>query len=143
MPEVILWADTFNNYFHPETSRAALEVLQSAGFHVTVPQGHLCCGRPLYDFGMLDKAKQYLERILSVLSASKSMRAFRSSSWNRAALPYFATNCAICFHWMRAPRNCGARHFFSANFSSTMLPAISRRNFPGKCCCMGTAITNR
>ena len=30
--EVILWADTFNNYFHPETSRAALEVLDDAGF---------------------------------------------------------------------------------------------------------------
>ena len=68
MPEVILWADTFNNYFHPETSRAALEVLQSAGFRVTVPQGHLCCGRPLYDFGLLDRAKQYLERIMSVLT---------------------------------------------------------------------------
>ena len=68
-PEVILWADTFNNYFHPETSRAALEVLQGAGFRVTVPQVHLCCGRPLYDFGMLDKAKQYLERIMTVLSA--------------------------------------------------------------------------
>jgi len=67
-PEVILWADTFNNYFHPETSRAALEVLQDAGFRVTIPQGHLCCGRPLYDFGMLERAKQYLERILSVLA---------------------------------------------------------------------------
>ncbi len=67
--EVILWADTFNNYFCPDTSRAALEVLQSAGFHVTVPQFHLCCGRPLYDFGMLDKAKEYLQRILSALSA--------------------------------------------------------------------------
>ena len=66
---VILWADTFNNYFHPETSKAALEVLQSAGFRVTVPQGHLCCGRPLYDFGMLDKAKEYLERIMSALAA--------------------------------------------------------------------------
>jgi Fe-S oxidoreductase len=65
---VILWADTFNNYFHPETSRAALEVLQSAGFNVAVPQIHLCCGRPLYDFGLLDKAKQYLERILCALS---------------------------------------------------------------------------
>jgi FAD/FMN-containing dehydrogenase/Fe-S oxidoreductase len=65
---VILWADTFNNYFHPETIRAALEVLQSAGFNVAVPQIHLCCGRPLYDFGFLDRAKQYLERILSVMS---------------------------------------------------------------------------
>jgi Fe-S oxidoreductase len=67
--EVILWADTFNNYFHPETSRAALEVLQGAGFNVTVPQIHLCCGRPLYDFGMLDRAKEYLQRIMSALSA--------------------------------------------------------------------------
>ncbi len=67
--DVILWADTFNNYFHPETSRAALEVLQGAGFNIIVPQIHLCCGRPLYDFGLLDKAKQYLERIMSALSA--------------------------------------------------------------------------
>jgi FAD/FMN-containing dehydrogenase/Fe-S oxidoreductase len=67
--DVILWADTFNNYFHPETSRAALEVLQSAGFHVIVPQIHLCCGRPLYDFGLLDRAKQYLERILCAMTA--------------------------------------------------------------------------
>ena len=67
--EVILWADTFNNYFHPETCQAALEVLAGAGFHVRVSGQHLCCGRPLYDFGMLDKAKEYLERILQALSA--------------------------------------------------------------------------
>jgi FAD/FMN-containing dehydrogenase/Fe-S oxidoreductase len=66
--DVILWADTFNNYFHPETSKAALEVLQGAGFNVVVPQIHLCCGRPLYDFGLLDQAKEYLERILGVLT---------------------------------------------------------------------------
>ena len=66
--EVILWADTFNNYFCPETSRAAFEVLHGAGFKVSVPQTHLCCGRPLYDFGMLDKAKEYLQRIMSALS---------------------------------------------------------------------------
>jgi len=65
--DVILWADTFNNYLHPETSRAALQVLQSAGFHVCVPRQHLCCGRPLYDFGMLDEAKQYLLNILEAL----------------------------------------------------------------------------
>jgi FAD/FMN-containing dehydrogenase/Fe-S oxidoreductase len=65
--EVILWADTFNNYFHPDTSRAALEVLRAAGFRVSVPQVHLCCGRPLYDFGLLEEAIQYLERVMSVL----------------------------------------------------------------------------
>ncbi len=65
---VILWPDTFNNYYKPETSQAALEVLTHAGFNVMVPQTHLCCGRPLYDFGMLDKAKQYLQRVLQVLA---------------------------------------------------------------------------
>jgi FAD/FMN-containing dehydrogenase/Fe-S oxidoreductase len=65
--QVILWADTFNNYFHTEASQAALEVLQSAGFAVSIPGNHLCCGRPLYDFGFLDEAKQYLQRILDDL----------------------------------------------------------------------------
>src|SRR5216683_678166 len=65
--EVVLWLDTFNNYFHPETSRAALEVLRRAGFTVRIPRSHLCCGRPLYDFGMIDRAKSYLRRIMQIL----------------------------------------------------------------------------
>jgi FAD/FMN-containing dehydrogenase/Fe-S oxidoreductase len=67
-PDVILWPDTFNNYFKPETSQAAFEVLTHAGFSISVPRNHLCCGRPLYDFGMLDKAKQYLQRVMRVLA---------------------------------------------------------------------------
>lgn len=64
---VILWVDTFNNYFHPAICQAALEVLEAAGFSVSIPRGHLCCGRPLYDFGMLDRAVHYLQRILQAL----------------------------------------------------------------------------
>ncbi len=67
--EAVLWVDTFNNYFHPETSRAALEVLEHAGFTVKCPQEVLCCGRPLYDFGMLTEAKRYLQKVLDVLGA--------------------------------------------------------------------------
>jgi len=67
--EVLLWVDTFNNYFHPDTSRAAMEVLEQAGFAVRCPPDVLCCGRPLYDFGMLREAKQYLKRIMNALSA--------------------------------------------------------------------------
>ena len=66
--EVFLWADTFNNYFHPGTMRAAHEVLTDAGFRVSLPKKHLCCGRPLYDFGMLDTAKDYLLTILDALA---------------------------------------------------------------------------
>ncbi len=67
---VILWADTFNNYFHPRTAQAAFAVLSHAGFNATVPRQHLCCGRPLYDFGMLDRAKQYLQNVMTALAPS-------------------------------------------------------------------------
>jgi FAD/FMN-containing dehydrogenase/Fe-S oxidoreductase len=68
-PRVILWADTFSNYFLPDAAAAATEVLEAAGFEVTVPQRVLCCGRPLYDFGMLDLAKRYLREILTFLES--------------------------------------------------------------------------
>ncbi len=66
-PAVLLWADTFNNYFLPSTAKAAVEVLETAGFRVLVPRAHLCCGRPLYDFGMLDRAERLLLEILDRL----------------------------------------------------------------------------
>jgi FAD/FMN-containing dehydrogenase/Fe-S oxidoreductase len=66
--DVILWIDTFNNYFHPEVSRAALDVLRGAGLNVSIPRRDLCCGRPLYDFGLLGAARSYLQRILRELA---------------------------------------------------------------------------
>ena len=42
-------------------------MLQAAGARVTVPRERLCCGRPLYDFGMLDRAKAYLQRVMDRL----------------------------------------------------------------------------
>jgi len=67
-PPVLLWPDTFNNYFHPATAKAAVEVLEAAGYHVILPQANLCCGRPLYDFGMLGRAEALLLNILDALS---------------------------------------------------------------------------
>jgi FAD/FMN-containing dehydrogenase/Fe-S oxidoreductase len=67
-PPVLLWPDTFNNYFHPGTAKAAVEVLEAAGFRVIVPKAKLCCGRPLYDHGMLDRAQELLLQILDELS---------------------------------------------------------------------------
>jgi Fe-S oxidoreductase len=65
---VMLWPDTWNNYFHPDTLHAAHRVLESAGAAITVPQHHVCCGRPLYDFGFLDAAKSYLSQILDTFA---------------------------------------------------------------------------
>jgi FAD/FMN-containing dehydrogenase/Fe-S oxidoreductase len=66
--QVLLWPDTFTNHFHPEVGIAAVEVLEAAGYRVTVPGGHVCCGRPLYDYGMLRGARRYLERTLRLLA---------------------------------------------------------------------------
>jgi Fe-S oxidoreductase len=64
---VILWPDTWNNHFHPHTSQAAVEVLEDAGYHVIIPNHQICCGRPLYDYGLLDQAKRQLRAILDDL----------------------------------------------------------------------------
>jgi FAD/FMN-containing dehydrogenase/Fe-S oxidoreductase len=66
---VILWPDTFNNHFRPETAIAATRVLEAAGFEVGIPERPLCCGRPLYDWGMLDAAKGLWRRTLETLRA--------------------------------------------------------------------------
>ncbi len=66
-PPVLLWPDTFTNYFEPDVGIAAVQVLESAGFRVTLPGRWVCCGRPLYDYGMLDLARRYLNRTLEVL----------------------------------------------------------------------------
>jgi len=87
--DVILWADTFNNYFMPHTAKAAIDVLQDAGYRVRVPQEHLCCGRPLYDFGMLEEAKQYLRNVL---------RALEPEIAKGTPLVCLEPSCASVFH---------------------------------------------
>jgi FAD/FMN-containing dehydrogenase/Fe-S oxidoreductase len=63
---VLLWLDTWNNYFQPHVLSAARKVLLASGHDVQIPRGPICCGRPLYDFGFLDAARGYLLRILDV-----------------------------------------------------------------------------
>jgi Fe-S oxidoreductase len=63
--EVLLWPDTWNNYFHPPALSAAAKLLDATGHAVRIPGQHICCGRPLYDFGFLDQAREYLLTILN------------------------------------------------------------------------------
>ena len=64
---VMLWPDTFNNYFRPETAIAATHVLERLGYEVVIPQKPLCCGRPLYDWGRIDQAKALWRQTLRTL----------------------------------------------------------------------------
>jgi Fe-S oxidoreductase len=68
-PRVLLWPDTFNNHFHPRTAIDAVHVLERAGCEVVVPARPVCCGRPLYDYGMLEMAKDWLLDVVQALAA--------------------------------------------------------------------------
>jgi FAD/FMN-containing dehydrogenase/Fe-S oxidoreductase len=84
-PPVVLFADTFNNYYLPQTCKAAVEVLEDAGFNVIVPKQDVCCGRPLYDYGFLGMARRWAEDMLVKLrpyiQASIPMVVLEPSCW--------------------------------------------------------------
>ena len=64
---VVLWPDTFTNNFDTGIARAALEVLEAAGFAIEVPRRAVCCGLTWISTGQLDVAKRVLTRTLDVL----------------------------------------------------------------------------
>jgi FAD/FMN-containing dehydrogenase/Fe-S oxidoreductase len=64
---VLLWPDTFTNHFHPEIAVSATELLEGWGYHVEIPRRTLCCGRPLYEFGMLGTAERLWRDTLRTL----------------------------------------------------------------------------
>ncbi len=75
-PDVILFVDTFTNYFEPENAHAALAVLRAAGYVVQVahaaagdarPRQPLCCGRTYLSAGLVDEAKAEARRMLAAL----------------------------------------------------------------------------
>ena len=64
---VLLWPDTFTNSFHPEVGKAAVTVLEHAGFAVEVPSEPVCCGLTWISTGQLRTARRRLKRTLAVL----------------------------------------------------------------------------
>jgi FAD/FMN-containing dehydrogenase/Fe-S oxidoreductase len=65
---VLIWPDTFTNYFHPHVGRAAVAVLEDAGWEVDVPQDALCCGLTWISTGQLKTAKRRLRRTVDALA---------------------------------------------------------------------------
>jgi FAD/FMN-containing dehydrogenase/Fe-S oxidoreductase len=72
---VVLWPDTFTNFFEPDVGKAMVEVLEHAGFDVDLTPAGVCCGRPLYDFGMLKIAKRLARHNLDALAPQLSQGA--------------------------------------------------------------------
>ncbi|MEU9756079.1 (Fe-S)-binding protein, partial [Streptomyces althioticus] len=65
--EVVVWPDTFTDHFHPAVGRAAVEVLEAAGFRVKVPDRAVCCGLTWISTGQLRVAERVLRHTLDVL----------------------------------------------------------------------------
>jgi Fe-S oxidoreductase len=64
---VVVWPDTFTDAFRPDVAGDLVAVLVAAGERVAVPSAWACCGRPLYDAGMLTLARRTLSQLLDVL----------------------------------------------------------------------------
>jgi FAD/FMN-containing dehydrogenase/Fe-S oxidoreductase len=65
---VILWCDTFNNYFTPHVLEATASVIRKAGYTATLSPENLCCGRPYYDYGLLTSAQKQLKLLVEQLT---------------------------------------------------------------------------
>jgi FAD/FMN-containing dehydrogenase/Fe-S oxidoreductase len=65
---VVLWADTFTNYFDPDIGVSAIDVLEHAGFEVTIPRQTLCCGLTWISTGQLSVAKKQVRRSVDALA---------------------------------------------------------------------------
>jgi FAD/FMN-containing dehydrogenase/Fe-S oxidoreductase len=64
---VLLWVDTFTDYFTPEVGQAAVRVLEAAGYAVEVTGQPVCCGLTWISTGQLDGARRQLRRSLQAL----------------------------------------------------------------------------
>ncbi|WP_217211517.1 FAD-binding and (Fe-S)-binding domain-containing protein [Streptomyces sp. AC550_RSS872] len=65
---VLLWPDTFTSFFHPHVGQAAVELLEHAGWRVTMPTEPLCCGLTWISTGQLGIAERVLTRTVRHLA---------------------------------------------------------------------------
>ncbi|GMU23417.1 MAG: dimethylmenaquinone methyltransferase [Phycisphaerae bacterium] len=65
---VVLWDDTWVRYHESHIGRAAVRVLEAAGFEVVLPRGRECCGRPAFSRGLLDEAARLGRHNLALLT---------------------------------------------------------------------------
>jgi FAD/FMN-containing dehydrogenase/Fe-S oxidoreductase len=64
---VILWDDCFVNCYEPNIGKAAVRVLEAAGYEVVLPEGRACCGRPAFSMGRLDVVRDFGNTNLALL----------------------------------------------------------------------------
>ena len=68
--KVLLFPDTFSNFFEPQVASGAREVLEAAGYEVVLPEGPVCCGLTWYTTGQFKMARRVLRRTLRSLGVA-------------------------------------------------------------------------
>src|SRR4029079_12577257 len=89
---VVLFADTFNNWFEHANLDAAVRVLEATGHRVTIARGRdsrpLCCGRTYLAAGMVDRARA---------DAGRAAEAFGSHGEQGAPIVGVEPSCVLTF----------------------------------------------
>ncbi|MFQ6392559.1 FAD-binding and (Fe-S)-binding domain-containing protein [Nocardia sp. KC 131] len=65
---VVMFVDSFTNYFTPEVGIAMVQVLEAAGYRPELTAKQQCCGLTWISTGQLDAARKILTRTASALS---------------------------------------------------------------------------
>ena len=104
---VVLWDDTFVRYHEPNIGRAAVTVLEAAGFEVVLPRNRQCCGRPAFSQGWLERAAKSGRHNLQLLAAENadapvlflepSCYSMFAEDYREMNLPGAETIAARCF----------------------------------------------
>ena len=126
---ILLWIDTFHNFYYPEIAQASVEALESLGFQVVIPSRILCCGRPLYEYGMLDRAKQVLTRTITSLRTEFG-DDIPMVGLEPGCLSVFRDEMANLFSGDEAAEKLRARTFLLSEFlhvQDVPLPSLNRK----------------
>jgi FAD/FMN-containing dehydrogenase/Fe-S oxidoreductase len=66
--QVVLFHDTWMDYYLPSIGIAAVRLLEAAGYEVILTEGQVCCGRPMFSAGLLDRARELARHNIEVLA---------------------------------------------------------------------------
>ena len=86
---VVLWADSVNAHYRPDVLASAVRVLRAGGAEVLVARERFCCGRPLYEYGYLERARDQLAAILD---------GFHAALPREASVVVLEPSCLSVFH---------------------------------------------
>jgi FAD/FMN-containing dehydrogenase/Fe-S oxidoreductase len=85
---VVLWDDTWVRYHEPGIGRAAVSVLEAAGFEVRLAADRRCCGRPAFSRGLLDDARR---------AGEHNVRLLRNGSPQEEPIVFLEPSCWSMF----------------------------------------------